>query len=69
MNPKKHWRGTATEFLNELEKTAEDLKIKIVDIGVSKLAVNQGPKNKQMEKCILRLDSFFLSVYAPFVTI
>jgi hypothetical protein len=37
MNPKKYWRGTATEFLNELEKTAEDLKIKIVDIGMSKL--------------------------------
>ena len=29
MNPKKYWRGTATELLNELELTAEDLKIKI----------------------------------------
>jgi hypothetical protein len=28
-NSKKYWKGTATELLNELEKTAEDLKIKI----------------------------------------
>lgn len=29
MNTKKYWIGTATELLYELEKTAEDLKIKI----------------------------------------
>lgn len=29
MNSKKYWKGTATELLNELENTAEALKIKI----------------------------------------
>ena len=29
MSSKKYWKGTATELLDELEKIAEDLKIKI----------------------------------------